>query len=102
MVNQSISWLVGYRPDGHQLREFIYHTPRLVAAFIHTCWLQRFTPTVAQVMMPDIEAALEASEDFVSISSDEWFDCVESLLIDDDPMSDSLAPTGCPAGGHRM
>ena len=52
--------------------------------------------------MPAIEAALEASEDFVSISSDEWFDCVESLLIDDDPMSDWLAPTGCPDGGHRM
>ena len=89
------------RPDGQHLSEFIHQKPRVVAAFVHACWLQRCSPTVAQVM-PDIEAALEASEDLVSILSDELFYCEESLLIDDDPMSDSLAPTGCPDGGHRM
>ena len=90
------------RPDGQHLSEFNHQKPRLVAAFVHACWLQRCSPIVAQLMLPEIDAALEDSEDFVSISSSEWFDCVEDVLLDEDPMSDSLAPTGCPDGGHRM
>ena len=39
---------------------------RLVAAFVHACWLQLCSPIVAQLMLPEIDAALEDSEDFVS------------------------------------
>lgn len=68
------------RPSGPDLCSFMQQKPRLVAAFTHACWLQRCSPVVAQIMMPEVEAALEASEEFLSVSSDSWFECEDEEI----------------------
>lgn len=68
------------QPVGPDLCCFMQQKPRLVAAFIHACWLQRCSPIVAQLMMPEVEAAIEDSEEFLSVSSDSWFECEEESI----------------------
>ena len=65
------------QPTGDDMRSFMQQKPRLVAAFIHVCRLQRCSPVTARLMMPEVEEALEDSEEFLSIpsSGDSWFDC---------------------------
>ena len=69
------------QPTGPDLRSFMQQKPRLVAAFIHACWLQRCSPVTTRLMMPEVEEALVDSEEFLSISSSDkgWFDCEEVL-----------------------
>ena len=65
------------QPTGDDMRSFMQQKPRLVAAFIHACWLQRCSPVTARIMMPEVEEALEDSDEFLSIpsSGDSWFEC---------------------------
>jgi hypothetical protein len=68
------------------LAKFMHQKPSIVAAYVHACWLKRCKPVVAQVLMPDVTDALQDSDEFLSISSDNWFDC------EDDPIESSLSP----------
>ena len=64
------------QPTGDDM-SFMQQKPRLVAAFIHACWLQRCSPVTARIMMPEVEEAPEDSDEFLSIpsSGDSWFEC---------------------------
>ena len=63
------------QPVGSDLVSFMHQKPRLVAAFVHACWLKRCSPVVTQIMMPEVETALDRSEDFWSLDSEVWLDC---------------------------
>lgn len=67
--------------SGSDMRLFMQQKPRLVAAFVHACWLQRCSPVTTRLMMPEVEEALEDSEEFLSVpgSDESWFDCEDIL-----------------------
>lgn len=84
------------RPETGDMRTFMRQPSHLIAAFVHKCWLRRCGQDVRVLSRSDDDHGGSISDDFVSVSSNEWFDCECEL---DTPMSDLLAPTGCPTAG---
>ncbi len=76
------------QPSSDHMRSFMQQPSALVAAFVHACWLRRCGQET------NISVLVDDSDDFFSVASDEWFDCDDS--VSHTPMSDLLAPTGCP------